>query len=182
MTKRVVVLVDTVAFNVKYVGRTDDALATTDLAAAKAKPVWRIKRIVSAGALKTIEYANNGEYSAVWNDRTSYFGAEPPYEADPGTVVYPSGLRNGGVVTEIMLRDDIWTALPMTPLAMRNAIAVQNLSSVDIKLNYADDVVGYVGMVVAANGGERFYDITDGIPIYAKASLGTPTVTIEELS
>lgn len=133
-----VVLVDTVAFNVKYVGRTDDTLATTDLATAKSKPIWRIKRIVSTGALKTIEYANDGNYSAIWNNRTSYFGAEPPYEADPGTVIYPSGLRNGGLITLVPLTTGIWSPLPPTPLAMRNAISIQNFSGVDIALNYVN--------------------------------------------
>lgn len=92
----------------------------------------------------------------------------------------PSGLQNGGVVTEVTLSDSTWTELPPSPLATRNAISIQNRSGVEIKINYNDLEVGYVGMVIPT-GGERFYDITSSIKIFAKASSGSPIVNIEEL-
>ncbi len=93
----------------------------------------------------------------------------------------PSGLRIGGLVTEVTLSAVAWTALPATALPQRNAIAIQNISAVAIKLNYLDTVVGYVGVTVPS-GGERQYDITDAITIYAKASAGAPIIVVEEIA
>lgn len=93
----------------------------------------------------------------------------------------PSGLRNGGRITEVTLSSTIWTALPLVSLDGRNALAIQNRSGIEIKINYTNTETGYVGMVID-NGGERFYDISDSITIYAKASSGTPIVSIEEIS
>lgn len=94
----------------------------------------------------------------------------------------PSGLKNGGKVTEATLNSSTWTPLPLVALTDRNAIAIQNLSGFEIKVNYDDSVSAYEGMVIP-DGGERQYDITDAIIIYGKAETGaTPTVTVEELS
>ena len=93
----------------------------------------------------------------------------------------PSGLRTGGLVTEVTLNSTTWTALPATALANRNAISLQNLSGLEVKVNYSSGVSGYVGMVLA-NGSERFYDITDDIVLYAKSSSGTPTINVEEIA
>lgn len=93
----------------------------------------------------------------------------------------PSGLTIAGVITIVPLSSTIWTPLPATPLSKRNAISIQNQNAVEIKLNYSSSIVGYVGVVIP-NNGERFYDITDQIVIYAKASSGTPSITVEELS
>lgn len=95
--------------------------------------------------------------------------------------VSPSGLSIAGRITEVQLSSSAWTALPATPLADRNSIAIQNVSGVAIKLNYDNTESGYVGVLVPAEA-ERQYDITDDILIYAKAESGTPTVVIEELS
>jgi len=93
----------------------------------------------------------------------------------------PSGLNAGGKVTEVTLDTSNWTALPTIALTNRNAICIQNKSGTEIKINYNNSVVGYVGIVIS-NGSERFYDITDDIIIYAKASSGTPTINIEEIA
>jgi hypothetical protein len=93
----------------------------------------------------------------------------------------PSGLKDGGRVTEVTINSTAWTALPVNALNNRNALAIQNRSGIEIKINYDNTVSGYEGMVID-NGGERFYDITDAIVIYAKAQSGTPTINIEELS
>lgn len=93
-----------------------------------------------------------------------------------------TGLKTAGLVTEVSINDTTWTALPATPLSARNAISIQNVSAVEIKLNYSA-VVGYVGVRLFPSG-ERFYDITDAIVLYAKAypGAGTVTIVIEELS
>ena len=94
--------------------------------------------------------------------------------------IRPSGLNNGGLVTEVALNAASWTAIPATPLTDRNAISIQNLSGIDVKVNYVN-TVGYVGMLIGS-GNERFYDITDQIVIYARSASGTPTVVVEEIS
>jgi hypothetical protein len=60
-------------------------------------------------------------------------------------------------------------------------MGIQNYSGVDIKINYNNTEPGYVG-VILKDGNERFYDISDTIPLYAKAASGTPTIIVEELS
>jgi len=95
---------------------------------------------------------------------------------------FPSGLSIAGRVSVVALSDSAWTELPATALADRNAIAIQNQSDYEIKLNYSDSVSGYVGVIVPS-GAERFYDITPDIPIYARfESGGSGSVVIEELS
>lgn len=96
-------------------------------------------------------------------------------------VVTPSGLRNSGLITQVSLTSGAWTPLPAVALPGRNAICIQNISAVEIRLQYDSTVVGYVGVTIAS-GSERFYDITDSIPLYAKASAGTPVVVVEEIS
>lgn len=92
-----------------------------------------------------------------------------------------SGLGIAGRVTIVSVDSASWTALPATPLANRNGLSIQNLSGVAVKLGYDNLEPGYVG-VVLPDGGERFYNITDSIPIYAKSASGTVSLTIEELS
>jgi hypothetical protein len=92
-----------------------------------------------------------------------------------------SGLRIGGKMTLVTLNASTWTALPPTPLANRNAVGVQNQSATDIKFNYDNTEPGFVGILVK-NNGERYYDITDNVIIYAKAASGTPTILVEEIA
>jgi hypothetical protein len=93
-----------------------------------------------------------------------------------------SGLNIAGKVTEVVVNDTTWTALPATALTARNAIRIQNYSNVEVKTNYDSGVAGYVGMVIDANGGHAAYDITPMIVIYAKAASGSVTLYVEELS
>lgn len=95
--------------------------------------------------------------------------------------IKPTGLNTGGRVTEVTLNSFSWTALPLTPLADRNAIAIQNPSGIEIKLNFDNSVAGYVGMIVG-DGSERTYDIKDTIIIYGKAQTGSPKVNVEEIA
>lgn len=91
------------------------------------------------------------------------------------------GLNIAGKMTAVTLNTATWTALPTTALTNRNAIRIQNQSGVEIKTQYDPTTVGYVGIIIAANGSDA-YDITENIIIYAKASAGTPTIMVEELS
>lgn len=93
----------------------------------------------------------------------------------------PSGLRISGRVTEVVLSDTAWTALPPVPLANRNAINIQNYSGTQIKLNFDPTITEYVGVVVNDQS-ERNYDIKDSILIFARSELGAPKITVEELS
>lgn len=108
-----------------------------------------------------------------------------PAQTSDGTFT-PSGLRNGGKVTEVVIDDVTWTALPPTALPDRNAMRIQNRTGFEIKTNYDSFgplPIGYIGMVISDKG-EAYYDITDAIPIYAKAVSGAGTITlfIEEVS
>lgn len=107
--------------------------------------------------------------------------ANEPGDDIPVKLGPPSGLIVGGVITEVSLNSSSWTALPSSALSGRNALSIQNRSGTEIKINYDNSVVGYVGIVIP-DGGERFYDISDSIVIYAKSSSGTPTVVIEEIA
>lgn len=95
-----------------------------------------------------------------------------------------SGLHVGGRISEVTLSSAAWTALPAVALVGRNAISIQNVSGVEIKINYnsfAALPAGYTGVVIPV-GGERYYDITDTISIFAKAQAGSPIIIVEELA
>jgi hypothetical protein len=98
-----------------------------------------------------------------------------------GGTVGPSGLNIGGRYTEITINDTTWTALPSTPLPDRNAISIQNQSGEELKLNYDSLEPSYVGITVI-NFGERHYDITDSVIIYAKSKTGTRVIGVEEVA
>ena len=93
----------------------------------------------------------------------------------------PSGLKNGGVVTEVQISSNEWTALPHNAYELRNAMSIQNQTGEEIKINYDPTITGYVG-VVLVDKGERYYDITSDITVYAKAKPGSSgLVIVEEL-
>ena len=101
-------------------------------------------------------------------------------------IVRMAGLTKGGRVQKVSVNAITWTALPLLPLADRNAIAIQNRSGVVVRLNYdyaAPLPVNDDGMELAAFG-ERQYDVTDQIVIYAKVISGGATVDvwIEEIA
>lgn len=95
--------------------------------------------------------------------------------------IRPSGLNVAGRITHVPINSSGWTALPATPLSGRNAISIQNQSAIEIKIEYDNTVATYDGVKIIG-GGERYYDITDNIVIYARSASGTPTITVEELS
>ena len=93
----------------------------------------------------------------------------------------PTGLKVAGLVTIVTIDSTTWTPLPATALSGRNAMCIINTGGVEIKLNYSSSIVGYVGVPLAA-GNQRFYDITENMVVYCKASAGSFSITIEELS
>lgn len=171
-----------VAYNINYYGRTE----TRDVNdAAFDQPIWQIWRVTTdAMGVETTQYANLGKYNATWDDRVSYFPAAPAPQPDPTIGISPSGLNVGGRISQVVLSAVAWTALPPVPLANRNAMAIQNISGTEIKINY--DYTGplpggYEGVTIASTS-ERFYEITDNVVIYAKAQAGTPTIQVEEIA
>lgn len=170
--------------NIRYTGRSDSMVA------ADSDPVWQIMREYRLADQTVIEYANKGSFTAKWSDRVSYFSAATPDPTQPlnGTISVtgtftPSGLTTAGKITVVALTEAGWTALPAAPLVNRNQLNIQNLSNFELKLQYDNTTVGYVGFSMGA-GFERQYAITDDIIIYAKAEPGSGgfSITVEELS
>ena len=93
----------------------------------------------------------------------------------------PSGLYIGGRMTEVSINPFTWTPLPATPLALRNALVIQNRSGGDIKINYDPTTSGYVGIVVP-DLSERSYDVTENIVLYGKSEFSTVIINVEELA
>ena len=174
--------------NIRYIGRS------SSMRALDSDAVWQIMRIYKncGTGITTTNHANMGEFNCVWNDRTTYFPAAvgdnscsvAPATSITGSVTgsfTQSGLSIAGLITEVTINNTTWTALPATPLVDRNAISIQNTSGVEIKLNYNSGAAGYIGARIPVDG-ERFYQITDTILIYAKSQAGTVTILVEELS
>lgn len=95
--------------------------------------------------------------------------------------VKPTGLNIAGRISIVTIDDSSWTKIPNANLADRNAIHIQNQSSVDLKYNYDNTVIGYVGILVPS-GGSLYMDITDDIDIYAKSASGSVEIAVEEIS
>lgn len=96
----------------------------------------------------------------------------------------PGGLTVGGLISEVTLNSATWTALPPSALSGRNQMSIQNISGIDIKINYNSFgplPVGYFGTTVSS-GSERHYLVTETIVIYGKSASGTPTIQVEELA
>jgi len=125
------------------------------------------------GLCKTIE---DREY-----DKFTVNGADETCVRVCGELSVDSVSNTAGKITVFTIDSSTWSALPATALTGRKAVAIQNQSAIEIKIQYDNGVGGYVGMSVPA-GGERFYNITENIIIYAKAASGTPSLAVEELS
>lgn len=161
--------------------------------ALETDPVWQIQRIVYIDGIEVEKQFANGDYGYCfrWDQRTTYFSGAPTGDSSDifnvtGTFT-PTGLKNSGRVTRVVLNDSTWTSLPGSSLSNRNAVGIQNR---DIGVTNPEILVGYSligppldGMIMS-NKGERFYDITDAIVIYGKVvpGGGTCTVRVEELS
>jgi hypothetical protein len=176
--------IDEPAANIRYIGRSSSMRGTED------QPIWQIMRQYRNGDIITSNYAIMGEYKCKWTERESYF--TPPAIPDDdnpldgnisvtGTFT-PSGLRNAGRVTEVLLSTTEWTALPPGgPLADRNAINIQNYSGDEIRLNYSNTIPGFTGIILNDQS-ERAIDVKGTIQIYAKAQIGGSVIIVDEIS
>ena len=91
------------------------------------------------------------------------------------------GLKTKGRITVVQINSDEWTPLPENALEGRNAISIQNDTNNDIKIQFDPDVAEYVGVTIGKSS-ERFYQITDEIPIYGRTQIGSANIIIEELA
>ena len=101
----------------------------------------------------------------------------PASESKENSVTVPSG---PGLFTAVPITNTGWTALPATPLSGRVAIAIQNKTGQNVKVNFQQPA-GYVGMELEDND-ERNYDLTDGLIIYAKSEDSNVELWIEEIA
>lgn len=164
--------------NIRYYGRSDDVNASDS------DPIWQIFRQVRTGGVVTTTYAQKGSFNCRWADRVSYFPAATATGEPVGYApsIRISGLNIRGRVTTVLVNTNTWTALPPGgPLPYRNTLAIQNQSGVDLKINYDPATSGFNGIWLVS-GGERVYDVTDNITVYAKSDIGPAYIVIEELS
>ena len=76
--------------NIRYVGRA------TSVNAATSEPIWMIRREYKNGTETVVEFANFSSYSAVWDDRESYFSAATGDNNNPLDPASSSGGGGGG--------------------------------------------------------------------------------------
>ncbi len=87
-----------------------------------------------------------------------------------------------GKLTLVEINDTTWTAIPVTPLADRHAVSIQNRTGQSLYYNWeASDVDAvYKGWVVP-NGYERSWPVQIGAVLYFKSTSGTVKLMVEEL-
>jgi hypothetical protein len=163
------------ASNVWYYGAAARADALTSDA------LWEIKRvtITNTGETET-RYALQAGFNAIWDNRATYFPA-PDMAAPTPTAPHATGLNNYGKISIVLINAITWTPLPAVAGVGRNAIQIQNRTGQETKINYSTGIAGYVGMILD-NGGERAYDITDNVILYAKSATSPVNLTVEEVS
>lgn len=82
--------IDLPAANIRYVGRAQSVNGV------ESDPIWQIRREYKNGTETSIEFANSSSYSAVWDDRVSYFSAATPDNNNPLDPASTSGGGGGG--------------------------------------------------------------------------------------
>lgn len=90
------------------------------------------------------------------------------------------GQPSRGRVTEVTLNSTTWTKVPPTPMPDRNTVSIQNVSDANVKTNWDNTVVGFVGMLMPS-GSERSYEISDDSDLWAKADGDDIIVNVEEI-
>ena len=105
------------------------------------------------------------------------YGVDNPL---PVQVLNAVPINQGGKTTIVTINNITWTALPPTSLTNRAAISVQNRTGQEVKLNFDNTTLGYVG-VVLDDGADRYYDNGSAI-IYAKSLSSSCALAIEELT
>jgi len=81
------VRVDLPYANIRYVGKAD----STNTLPSEAK--WMIRREYKSGTETVVEFANFSSYSAVWDNRTTYFSAAT---GDNNNPLDPASSSSGG--------------------------------------------------------------------------------------
>lgn len=106
------------------VDRVNSLLTYTGYAAADSDtsdPVWQISRTVTSGGLTTTEYAGNGEFSQIWDNRTTLF---PTPIFDNNYSVNFNGINN------LLSFGDVFTALDVgTQWSMSFWCYIDNVAS-----------------------------------------------------
>lgn len=73
-------IVETLTSQITYEGEAED------LSALSNESKWRIRRIVTQGKVSTIEYALDGKYDRIWDDRESLFS--PLVLSNPASLLF----------------------------------------------------------------------------------------------
>lgn len=172
------------------------------------QPAWLLKKeIIVGGAVICVEYADDAQFTQIWDNRTTVFtipdGSSgttnyfPPVrlfdhlgQPFDGTNTFPvtgsftpSGLTTALLVTNTTVGNTA-AKLPLSPLTDRNSLIIENRDALNsIFIGNAD-----VTAAGATQGWEiqpaSYYalDITDSIEIYAVASVASVSVKVLELA
>ena len=175
----------------------------------ESQPAWLLKKeIIVGGVIITVEYADDAQFTQVWNDRATAFTipdgtggainyAFPPirlfdHEGNPydntNTIPIageftPSGLTTALKVTNTTVTN-VAAKLPLTPLADRNSLIIENRDATNSIFIGNSDVTaagGTEGWEILA-GSYYSLDITESIEIYAIASVASVNVKVLELA
>lgn len=91
------------------------------------------------------------------------------------------GVSQEGKIQQLALTTAAWTAAPLSPLANRNSLIVQNLSNRTVIWNYTNNASVTIGFHIPPNG-IREIAITDTVIVYLRSLVGAATVIVEELA
>lgn len=112
-----------------------------------------------------------------------------PFPVDATVSVTPSVIDTSAQITKVEIDDTGWTLLERSastdptglgPLAGRLTMAIENLSGVDVYLQYFDAGGSTTVKMTLTNGFRKELDFGPNIQIYARASSGTVDITYEE--
>jgi len=164
---------------------------------------WLLERtITSNGVIVEVEYANDAQFTEVWNDRLLSFGppatgsgaapgdtnyAIPPtriFNSD-GSIFTPSGGGSSVLYTSVAINNTGWTAIPVTPGTNRLSLNIQNNTGQEVKVSHLN-VGGYAGMTIPDQG-ERIYTIFPKTTanathiVYARSIASAVSLDVEEI-
>jgi len=164
---------------------------------------WLLERtIVENGIIVEVEYANDAQFTEVWDNRLLSFGPPangtgaaagdtnffiPPrrmFNSD-GSNFTPSGGGSTVLYTAVPISNAAWTAMPTVAGNNRLSLNIQNNTGQEIKVNNATPA-GYEGMVIPDQG-ERIYTIFPKTTanathiVYAKSAVSAVTLDVEEI-
>jgi len=142
---------------------------------------WLLERtIVENGIIVEVEYANDAQFTEVWDNRLLSFG--PPAN---GTGAAAGDTNFFIPPTAVPISNAAWTAMPTVAGNNRLSLNIQNNTGQEIKVNNATPA-GYEGMVIPDQG-ERIYTIFPKTTanathiVYAKSAVSAVTLDVEEI-